>query len=40
MPGILRCYTSCSISSTSSPEPVNSALALFGELVDEMEQLV
>lgn len=24
----------------SSPEPVNSALALFGELVDEMEQLV
>ena len=23
-----------------SPEPVNSALALFGELVDEMEQLV
>lgn len=24
----------------SSPEPVNSALALFGKLVDEMEQLV
>lgn len=24
----------------SSPEPVNSALALFGELVDEMEQMV
>ena len=24
----------------SSPKPVNSALALFGELVDEMEQLV
>ena len=24
----------------SSPEPVNSALSLFGELVDEMEQLV
>lgn len=24
----------------SSPEPVNSTLALFGELVDEMEQLV
>lgn len=24
----------------SSPEPVNSALALFGELVDEMDQLV
>lgn len=24
----------------SSPEPVNSAMALFGELVDEMEQLV
>lgn len=24
----------------SSPEPVNSALTLFGELVDEMEQLV
>ena len=24
----------------SSPEPMNSALALFGELVDEMEQLV
>lgn len=24
----------------SSPEPVNSALALFGELVDDMEQLV
>ena len=24
----------------SSPEPVNEALALFGRLVDEMEQLV
>ena len=24
----------------SSPDPVNSALALFGELVDEMEKLV
>ena len=24
----------------SSPEPVNSALALFGELVEEMEKLV
>ena len=23
----------------SSPEPVNSALALFGELIDEMEKL-
>ena len=24
----------------SSPEPVNEALALFGRLVEEMEQLV
>ena len=24
----------------SSPEPVNEALALFGRLLDEMEQLV
>ena len=24
----------------TSPEPVNAALKLFGELIDEMEQLV